>query len=270
MKHTTRRLIQCACAGAVLLSAASHADVQGAPTAPAAAGPGAGNAAPPPPALSNEQASYIFGLTLGESLHGIGLGSEVQSDQVARGVKDAMAGKKSTPAERQQVQDFARSAMMAFAGRNKTAADAFLAKNGKEKGVQTTASGLQYKINKPGDAKAPAISASDEVTVNYRGKLIDGTEFDSSYQRGQPAKFPANGVIKGWQEALVMMKPGANWTLYVPPDLAYGPSPRPGIPPNSLLIFDIDLIGAKPAAAGGGATAPGAGARPQQPPSNPQ
>ena len=111
--------------------------------------------------------------------------------------------------------------------------------------MKTTASGLQYKVLVPGDAKAPPIAATDEVTVNYRGKLLDGTEFDSSYTRGTPATFPVNGVIKGWQEALVLMKPGAKWELYVPPELGYGANPRPGIPANSLLIFDVDLISAK-------------------------
>ena len=99
----------------------------------------------------------------------------------------------------------------------------------------------------PGDAKAPPIAATDQVTVNYVGKLIDGTEFDSSYTRGTPATFGVSGVIKGWQEALVLMKPGAKWELYVPPELAYGANPRPGIPANSLLIFDVELLSAKPA-----------------------
>jgi FKBP-type peptidyl-prolyl cis-trans isomerase len=236
------------------LSLASLAGAQNTstpPPQPQAQGqpPGAAPAAPPVPAISNEQASYLFGLTLGESLHGIGLTNEVLPTEVAKGVKDALTGKRSTPQQRQQIQEFARLTMQASAGRNKTAADEFLAKNGKEKGVQTTATGLQYKIIKAGDAKAPLIAATDEVTVNYSGKLIDGTEFDSSYTRGQPATFPANGVIKGWQEALVMMRPGANWQLFVPPELAYGSNPRPGIPGNSLLIFNVEVISAKPKSA---------------------
>jgi FKBP-type peptidyl-prolyl cis-trans isomerase len=262
-------LIRTACLGAVLVSVVPFAGAQNTSAPPAAPGQGQGASAPPPaPALSNEQASYLFGLTLGESLHGLGLSSQVLPDQVAKGVKDAMAGKKSTPAERQQVQEFARASMMAASTRNKSAADDFLAKNGKEKGVQTTASGLQYKIVKAGDPKAPTIAATDEVTVNYRGKLLDGTEFDSSYSRGQPATFPVNGVIKGWQEALVLMKPGASWQLFVPPDLAYGPNPRPGIPGNSLLIFDVDVISSKAAKAA--TPPPGAGSRTPPPSSNPQ
>jgi FKBP-type peptidyl-prolyl cis-trans isomerase len=281
MKQTTRRTIQGATTGAILLSLASLAGAQNTSTPPAppqgrAQGqqPGGPAAPAPTPALTNEQASYLFGLTLGESLHGIGLSTEVLPDQVAKGVKDAMTGKRSTPQQRQQVQEFARASMQASAGRNKTAADEFLAKNGKKEGVQTTATGLQYKIIKAGDSKAPLIAATDTVTVNYSGKLIDGTEFDSSYTRGQPAEFPANGVIKGWQEALLLMRPGSNYQLFVPPDLAYGANPRPGIPANSLLIFNVDVISAKPKAAaappaGPGhapASAPGAaGAKPSTP-----
>jgi FKBP-type peptidyl-prolyl cis-trans isomerase len=260
MKYSTRAMIRRACAGAVLMSLAPLILAQNtsAPPAPPAAGPGPAAAPAPAPALTEDQASYLFGLTLGEQLHGIGI-AEVQIDAVGRGVKDAMTGKKSTPAERQQLNDFARIAVQASAARNKTAATDFLAKNGKEKGVQTTASGLEYKVIKAGDTKAPAVNATDEVSVNYRGKLIDGTEFDSSYSRGQPATFPANGVIKGWQEALLLMHPGAHFELFVPPDLAYGPSPRPNIPANSLLIFDVELLSAKakPAAAMPSPGAPG-------------
>jgi FKBP-type peptidyl-prolyl cis-trans isomerase FklB len=256
MKQTTRRTIRCACAGVIMLSVASLAGAQ-TPPAPAnpAAPPGAPAAAQPaaPPApekLTNEQASYLFGLTFGEQLHAVGAGSAVVPDALMKGVKEALQGKKSTQAERQQIQEFVHSTMLASASQNKAAAQEFLAKNGHEKGVQTTASGLQYKVIKPGDAKAPAIVPTDEVTVNYRGKLLDGTEFDSSYTRGVPASFPVSGVIKGWQEALVLMKPGAKYELFVPPELAYGASPRPGIPANSLLVFDVEMLSVKPKPAG--------------------
>jgi FKBP-type peptidyl-prolyl cis-trans isomerase len=97
----------------------------------------------------------------------------------------------------------------------------------------------------PGDKKAAVIAPTDEVTVQYRGKLLDGTEFDSSYARGHARPFPVNGVIPGWQEALVLMKPGAKWQLFVPPELAYGNNPKPGIPGGSLLIFDVELVSVK-------------------------
>ena len=255
MKTLTRRLIRSACTGAIMLSVAPWLGAQ-APTSTAPAGappagapaPGAPPAAAPaaPAPISSEQASYLFGLTFGEQLHSIGIGSDVTSESISRGLKEGLQGKKASPAERQQIQEYVHTVMLAASAHNKTAAQEFLAANGKKSGVQTTASGLQYKVDKAGDTKAPAITPQDEVSVNYRGKLLDGTEFDSSYSRGQPASFPVGGVIKGWQEALVLMKPGAKWTLYVPPELAYGANPRPGIPGNSLLIFDVELLSVKP------------------------
>jgi len=267
MKAHTLGLLPGACFG-VMLAMAPLVGAQSPSSAPAAppAPPAAAAPVPANPSLTSEQASYLFGLTFGEQLHSIGLTSnEVLSDAVTRGMKDGLQGKKSTQADRQQVQEYARSMMVAFGARNKAASDEFLARNGHEKGVKTTASGLQYKVLAPGDAKAPPIAATDQVTVNYSGKLIDGTEFDSSYTRGVPATVGVSGVIKGWQEALVLMKPGAKWELYVPPDLGYGANPRPGIPANSLLIFDVELISAKPAG-----EAPKAGAAPAaHPPSAP-
>jgi FKBP-type peptidyl-prolyl cis-trans isomerase FklB len=265
-------VVRCGALGAVTLAFAGLVGAESASQPPAGASapstapastpspvPAPPPTPPPPPALSNDEASYLFGLTFGESLHGIGLDKEVIPDAVLHGMKDALAGKKSTPAERQQVQEFARSVIQATAARNKAAAQDFLAKNGHEKGVHTTESGLEYKIIKTGDPKAPLIGATDEVTVNYRGKLIDGSEFDSSYAHGTPATFPVNGVIKGWQEALQLMKPGAVWELYVPPELAYGQAPRPGIPANSLLIFTVEVLSDKPKqTAAPGAPPPGA------------
>jgi len=116
----------------------------------------------------------------------------------------------------------------------------FLEENKKREGVKILPSGLQYEIIKEGTGKIPQLT--DRVTTHYRGKLLDGTEFDSSYERNQPAIFATNGVIQGWQEALQLMKEGAKWKLFIPPELAYGKSGRPGIPPNSVLIFDIELI----------------------------
>ena len=267
MKPATHRSIPFACTGALMLLAAPLVGAQapnpaGTPnqaTAPPHGAPGPAMAAPTPaPApITDEQASYLFGLTFGEQVHNIGLGTQVNLDAVMRGVKEAMQGKKSTVAEKQQIQEYVKTTMQAAAAHNKTAATDFLAKNGVKKGVQTTASGLQYKVTKAGDQKAPAITAADEVTVNYRGKLIDGTEFDSSFTRGVPATFPVGGVIKGWQEALVLMKPGASFELYVPPELGYGPQPKPNIPANSLLIFDVDLVSVKPKPAPAAAPAPG-------------
>ncbi|HEX3948520.1 MAG TPA: FKBP-type peptidyl-prolyl cis-trans isomerase [Steroidobacteraceae bacterium] len=211
---------------------------------PPAIAPGAD----PGPGPTPEQISYLLGLIFGAQMHATGIGSEsVMSEAVDRGIKDGLQGKQPTPADQQQVQAYARSMTEAMAARNASAAKDFLARNGKQRGIVTTASGLQYKILAAGEKKAPPILPADTVTVDYRGKLMNGTEFDSSYSRGMPATFPVNGVIKGWQEALVLMKPGAKWQLFVPPELAYGPRSKAKIPPNSLLIFDVNLESVEPA-----------------------
>jgi FKBP-type peptidyl-prolyl cis-trans isomerase FklB len=224
----------------IMLAAAPFVGAQtpSAPTTPAAA-------AVPPDAQSNDQNSYVLGLTFGEQIHRLGIGDQLAIDAVARGFNDGLHGKNSSPSDQKQLQEYIHASMEAVAAHDQAAAAEFLARNGREKGVVTTASGLQYKILIPGDRKAPAVTAEDQVTVQYRGKLLDGSEFDSTYGRGMPATFTANAVIKGWQEALVLMKPGAKWQLFVPPDLAYGASPKPGIPGNSLLIFEVELLSAK-------------------------
>jgi FKBP-type peptidyl-prolyl cis-trans isomerase FklB len=232
-----------ACGLLALLVVAPFAGAQTpspAPAAPIAAAPAD---------ASSEQTGYLFGLGFGEQLHSVGITDQVNTDDIARGVKDGLQGKKATHADQLQIQQFVQTVMVAALARNKAAAQEFLAHNGHEKNVKTTASGLQYKVLVPGDAKAAPLLPTDEVTVNYRGKLLDGTEFDSSYAHGSPATFKINGVIKGWQEALVLMKPGAKWQLFVPPELAYDASPRPGIPAGSLLIFDVDLLSVKQSAA---------------------
>jgi FKBP-type peptidyl-prolyl cis-trans isomerase FklB len=127
------------------------------------------------------------------------------------------------------------------ADKNLKAGEAFLAENAKKEGVVTLPSGLQYKVIEAGSGKTP--KASDTVTVNYRGTLIDGKEFDSSYKRGEPATFPVSGVIAGWTEALQLMKEGAKWQLVIPPGLAYGEKGAgPVIGPNSTLVFEVELI----------------------------
>jgi FKBP-type peptidyl-prolyl cis-trans isomerase FklB len=250
MKQTIGGLLRQTCSLWVLVAAAPYAGAQTpspATTAPTA--PAAPVASDPAAAPNSDQISYTFGLTFGEQMHSVGITDQVSIDAIARGLKDGLQGKRSNPADRQQVQSFVRSVMEAGLAHNKAAAKDFLAHNGQEKGVVTTASGLQYKIVAPGDRKAAAIAPTDEVTVQYRGKLLDGSEFDSTYSRGAPASFKVNGVIQGWQEALVLMKPGAKWQLFVPPELAYGAGPKPGIPGNSLLIFDVELVSVKPPAA---------------------
>ena len=127
------------------------------------------------------------------------------------------------------------------ATKNKVNGEAFLKANKQKQGVVTLPSGLQYKVLKEGTGTPP--KADDVVTVNYQGSLIDGTEFDSSYRRGQPATFPVNGVIQGWVEALQLMKPGSTWELYIPANLAYGEDgAAPAIGPNEVLIFKVELL----------------------------
>ena len=222
----------------------------------AAQNPPAGNGPPatavgadPPPAPTPDQASYLFGLVFGSQVRNTGITSnDVVMDAINRGFKDGMQGKQPTSADQQQMRAFVKVVTDAVVAQNEAAAKDFLKKNAHEKGVITTASGLQYKVLSAGDAKAKAIVASDRVTVDYRGKLLDGSEFDSSYSRGVPATFPVTGVIKGWQEALVLMKPGAKWQLFIPPELAYGSTTRPKIPAGSLLIFEVNVLSAESSA----------------------
>jgi FKBP-type peptidyl-prolyl cis-trans isomerase len=241
MNKFTSGIWRQACSLLLLIAAAAPGEAQNPPPAsapPPATAPGAD----PAPAATPEQISYDFGLIFGSQMHAAGITTEVVPEAVLRGIKEGLQGKQPAAADQQQIQAFVRDVSEKASARNQAAAKEFLARNGKEKGVITTASGLQYKIIAAGDKNAPAVSATDSVKVDYRGKLLDGTEFDSSFSRGVPATFPVNGVIKGWQEALVLMKPGAKWQLFVPPELAYGSQPRPKIPGGSLLIFDVNML----------------------------
>jgi FKBP-type peptidyl-prolyl cis-trans isomerase FklB len=186
--------------------------------------------------------SYTVGLQVGEGMHRAGMDKNFDLDGFVRGLKDALAGRAMTDADRERLNQYMTEVHNNLIMRNHTAARDFLAKNAAAKGVVTTASGLQYRILEAGDANAASPGPTEKVVVQYRGKLLDGTEFDSSYARGVPATFQVNGVIKGWQEALVLMKPGAKWQLFIPPELAYDTNSRPPIPPGSLLLFDVELV----------------------------
>jgi FKBP-type peptidyl-prolyl cis-trans isomerase len=199
--------------------------------------------------------SYSVGVSVGTQLHGLGLGADaVVYERVIQGLRDALSGKVvAGPEDGQHVQNLIEQTRASIGNANKAAADKFLADNAKQPGVMTTASGLQYKIDRPGTGDSP--KATDSVTVNYRGTLLDGTEFDSSYKRNQPFTTPLNGVIKGWSEALLLMKVGEKVELFIPPNLAYGQNSPPPLPPNSLLKFEVELLSTKP---GSPAAAPGA------------
>jgi FKBP-type peptidyl-prolyl cis-trans isomerase len=218
-----------------------------APSAPAAA---------VPEIPSTAEGSYLIGLSFGGQLHQSGITNEVSVDDITRGFKDALAGKAPTQADVQKLQAFAKSIIEGIMARRKAEVTDFLAKNALEKGVKTTASGLQYAVLIPGNLKAASPTLTDTVTVQYRGKLLDGSEFDSSYARNEPATFPVNGVIQGWQEVLPLMKPGSKYKVWIKPELGYGNQGKPGIPPGSLMIFEIELESVKPKESAAPAPAP--------------
>lgn len=196
-----------------------------------------------------EKVSYIIGLDIGRNLANQGI--EIDAQNLATGVADAMndADPKMTDAEIQavmtafQTEMEAKQAQMqsAQASKNTDEGKAFLEINRMKEGVVALASGLQYREIKAGTGRSP--KATDKVTTHYKGTLLDGTTFDSSYDRGEPATFPVNGVIAGWTEALQMMKEGAIWELFIPANLAYGSRGAGGkIGPNATLVFTVELI----------------------------
>jgi FKBP-type peptidyl-prolyl cis-trans isomerase FklB len=195
-----------------------------------------------PPADLKAQGSYSLGVSIGSQLRNTGLTPDaVAFDRVLQGLKDSLAGTaQASPMHNEMVNNLIQTARTEVGVRNKAAGRKFLDENAKKKGVVTTKSGLQYRIVTAGKGNAP--KPTDQVTVHYKGTLLDGTEFDSSYKRGEPATFPVDGVIKGWQEALVLMKPGAKWELFIPPELAYDLQSPPAIPPGSALRFDVELL----------------------------
>jgi FKBP-type peptidyl-prolyl cis-trans isomerase len=204
----------------------------------------------------NDKVSYSLGYNYGQYLKQRSV--EVDFDLFLTGLKDGSAGKEGPLTEsevKEVLANFSKELRAKqeaknkeLAEKNKKEGEAFLAENSKKPGVTVLPSGLQYKVITEGTGETP--KATDRVTVQYRGTLIDGTtEFDSSYKRGKPWECSVNGVIKGWTEALQLMKVGSKWQLFVPSNLAYGEAGSRGIPPNSALIFEIELLGIKPASA---------------------
>ena len=216
-------------------------------------------AADPAPALKDQKdkVSYAIGLDIGRNLKRQGV--EVTAEALSAGVRDAMTGGKPALSddEAKEVLNAYRTELMAKqqsmakeqGEKSKKEGEAFLADNQKKEGVKThtvklpngTNAVLQYKVLTAGTGPKP--STNDTVATHYRGTLIDGTEFDSSYKRGEPATFPVTGVIKGWTEALLLMPVGSKWQLFIPSELAYGERGNGRvIPPNSTLLFDIELV----------------------------
>jgi FKBP-type peptidyl-prolyl cis-trans isomerase len=252
-------------AGALSLAlAAGLAAAAETPASPAAPAPAAPAPAAPAPATRpagegptltslKDKVSYLVGLSIGKSFRQTEM-TDLDEGLLLRGLRDGLADAKSplTAEEAKAVMTAYQAELMTRltdrakekAEKNKKDGQAFLEANKNKDGVKTTASGLQYEVLKSGTGATP--KATDKVSVNYVGTLIDGTKFDSSYDRGEPASFPVGGVIKGWTEALKLMKVGDKWKLYVPSELAYGEggTGREGpIGPNSVLIFEVELLG---------------------------
>lgn len=243
---------------ALLVAMAGVAGAQsGKPAAPAqkpAAQPAQKPAAAPAPAQAGkpesltDRASYIIGFNIGKTFKTNDL--QANPDLVLKGLRDGLAGEaglltseemqSTMQALQQQVQTAQAAKQKVLGEKNKTEGAAFLEKNKARAGVKTTASGLQYEVLKEGTGPNP--KATDTVTVNYKGTLMDGTTFDSSYDRGQPATFVLNQVIPGWTEGVQLMKPGAKYKFYIPSNLAYGEQAPPQIGPNAPLIFEVELL----------------------------
>lgn len=247
---------------AVALNAplAMAAETAAAPAA-AAAAPQTAPQAPKNAAFKNEdqQSAYALGASLGRYMDNSlkeqeKLGIKLDKQQLIAGVQDAFGGKSKLSDEEieQTLQAFevrvkgaASAKMEKDAKENAEKGEAYSAKFAKESGVKKTDSGLLYKVEKEGTGDAP--KDSDTVVVNYKGTLIDGTEFDNSYTRGEPLSFRLDGVIPGWTEGLKHVKKGGKIKLVIPPNLAYGKNGVPGIPANSTLVFDVELLDIKPA-----------------------
>jgi FKBP-type peptidyl-prolyl cis-trans isomerase FklB len=201
---------------------------------------------------AKEKQSYSIGADIGSKLKSQSI--DIDTDLFSQGLKDAFSGgklllteqemKETLTALQKELMEKQAERNKQLGEKNKKEGEAFLSENKKKDGVKTLPSGLQYKVIKEGTGKTP--KAEDTVVTNYRGTLIDGTEFDSSHKRGQPATFPVKGVIPGWTEALQLMKEGSKWELFIPSNLAYGERGAGGvIGPNATLIFEIELISVK-------------------------
>ncbi len=189
-----------------------------------------------------DSVSYSLGILLGSSIEKAGI-KDYNEKLFMQGIKDITGGQQMALSAEQ-----ANGVINAYLAKlnemkavvNLVEGKKFLDENGKKEGVVTLPSGLQYKVIKEGEGESPADTSF--VTVHYTGTLISGEVFDSSVERGEPAQFPVNGVIAGWTEALQLMKPGSNWMLYIPPHLGYGEYGTRGIAPNTVLIFDVQLL----------------------------
>ncbi len=268
MRKVSNLTIYLFMAGALMTSAAlaqnsSTSSQQSSQTAPATqSAPAANTQQAAPPATPNipglptkkDQVSYAIGMNIGKGLHRDTI--DVDPNVILQGLKDGLGDGKTLMTDDQAQQSLMALQMEVRAQQevkrkqeavdNQKAGEAFLAANKNKPGVVTTADGLQYKIITQGTGPKPTID--DVVTVNYKGTLINGKEFDSSYKRGEPATFPVRGVIKGWTEALQLVPVGTKFELWLPPDLAYGEhGAGQDIGPNEALVFEVEVMSVKPA-----------------------
>ena len=197
------------------------------------------------PKTDDEKFSYAIGYQIAESVKQQGF--EINVDALIQAIRDDLTGtplKVSEPEMQAAIVAYQQKKFQEISDKNEKAGKEFLAENKKQPGIVELPSGLQYRVVEKGGGKKPL--SNDTVTVNYRGTLITGTEFDSSYARGEPATFQIASIIKGWQEALVLMSEGAKWQVFVPPTLAYGPGGAgQNIGPNETLVFEIELVSIK-------------------------
>jgi FKBP-type peptidyl-prolyl cis-trans isomerase len=184
---------------------------------------------------------------LGTQLQHDGVTPSLSSDALIHGLKDALGGRAITAEERNTAVKFMLDARKALVEKNQTAGREFLAHNAKQPGVMTMPSGLQYRVLAAGDPNGKSPAPTDEVTVHYTASLADGKEFDRS-THDRPATFRVNSVLKGWQEAVLAMKPGAKWQVFVPPELGYGANTPAPVPPGALLVYELELLRIEPAA----------------------
>lgn len=203
------------------------------------------------PKETKDKVSYSIGLSIGSNFKRQGI--EINEQQFLNGIKDAVSGAKPRLSEeemnstmqafQQEMMSKAQAKQKEAGDKNKQAGDAFMTENKKKKGVTVTKSGLQYEVVSEGKGEKP--KATDTVVAHYRGTLIDGKEFDSSYKRNEPAEFPLNQVIPGWTEGLQLMSVGSKYHFVIPPELAYGQSAPAEIGPDATLVFDVELVGIK-------------------------
>jgi len=250
-RYVQKTLIAAALAAAFGVASADEPAKKPAAMTPAPAAAAAAKDAKPPVAIDRNKISTMVGMDIGRGLAQIK--DDIDIKVVEQALEQTLKGEKTSltqeealqvrQAYMQQMQAKRVAEQKAAAEKNKTEGTTFLTKNKSKSGVKTTASGLQYEVEKEGTGPKP--KATDTVKVNYLGTKIDGTKFDSSYDRGQPATFPLNGVIKGWSEGLQLMPVGSKYKLYVPAELAYGENAPGPIGPNATLIFEVELLGVK-------------------------